>query len=112
MMKINLPALISKPKQATLPEEMVAAIPSIENMEVGEEGWVHPWAMFADDELKLWLTGGFILSNNNKGTSTISVIRKTDGWHVDASGCRGHYWKPENGVEEASNAIPVMSVNW
>lgn len=77
---------------AILPEGMASVDHSIASMDVGDQGWTFPWAMYHDKSRRLWLNGGYPLHSNPFGTAEMLVSRKDDGWHVDASRCANHRW--------------------
>lgn len=90
--------------QATLPEGLSDADHSIASMEVGDAGWTVPWAMFTDEERRLWLNGKYTLHHRPGGTVQMKVRRDRTGWHVDASKCDEKRW---GGGRYVGGALPI-----
>lgn len=65
--------------QTTLPASMHAR--TIDTMEVGDFGYVVPWAMWVDTESRMWLNPKYPLGHL-EGTSTMRVERRDDGFYV------------------------------
>ncbi len=76
---------------AILPESMADVDRSIASMDIGEQGWTVPWAMYYDDNRQLWLNGAYTLSRAPGGTTQMVVRRDENGWHVDAGQVRADY---------------------
>lgn len=101
---------LPKMTHATLPEEMGTASRSIAAMDVGDIGWTVPWAMFADDERRLWLNGRYALHAQPGGTAVMAVWRGEDGWHVDASRCDpDQRWGTGNHFVGGANGVAVAT---
>lgn len=96
--------------QATLPEGGAAIDHSIGAMDEGDSGWTVAWAMFHDNERRLWLNGNYTVHSLSRGTADMRVWRDERGWHVDASRCR-HTWS--GGAYTGTFAfIAVTTVKW
>lgn len=94
---------------STLPASMHAK--TADTLKVGESGYMVPWAAWVDTNSRMWLSPKHRVGPQ-KGTSTMRVERRSDGFHV---------WPPPGaeytptedpfivGVED-SEWIPVVAI--
>lgn len=52
---------------------------TIAGMLPGDKGYTVPWAMFADEDRILWINAGYIVTDEEQGTSHLSIERTKDG---------------------------------
>ena len=92
--------------QATLPaarvERTIAAMPD------GEAGWTVPWAMWADEDMRLWVNGEYATHPSAGGTAQMFVRRTSGGVKVDITAC-DHKWTPGR-PGFAGEVIPLVVV--
>lgn len=93
---------------ATLPNGLSSREHSIASMQVGSSAWTVPWAMYHDEDRKLWLNGNYTITSAPGGTVQMMIRRDKDGWHVNATQCRGHQWSG-GGYVGKFEPIPVTS---
>lgn len=84
---------------------------TIEDMLIGEECWVAPWAMYADTDSSLWLNSGYSIHNKQFGTVNMKIKRVEDGYLVDVSKCADYGWKPARpGYATPFTPLPVIQL--
>lgn len=83
-------------RHAVLPEHWTAYANAISNMDIGDEGWTTPDAMFHDGANALWLDGvcSIYRYRDDDKRITMQVSRNEEGFHVDATHCRNAVWGP------------------
>ena len=67
---------------------------TIKDMILGEEGFVVPWAMFANPDRTLWLNGNYTFGREPGGTVQMLVKKVTGGYEIDVSLCPDKTWLP------------------
>jgi hypothetical protein len=102
-------AMLSILTQAVLPDGLATDDHSIAAMEVGEQGWTTPWAMYHDNERRLWLNGSYPLYASPGGTAEMLISRDHNGWNVDATQvAKGYRWSSGGYVGDFT-PVPVAS---
>ena len=71
---------------AILPEHLVEI--SLQDLIVGESGWIVPWAMYAKKDGTLWLNGNYTFEKEQRGTASMRVERVAGGYSVDLNQCQ------------------------
>ena len=82
---------------------------TIADLEIGEEGWTVPWAMFVDEDRRCYLNGNYPIVAEMRGTAQMLIQDTKDGYIVDISQC-SQKWGV--GTERdyfgvCSNVIPI-----
>jgi hypothetical protein len=65
---------------------------TIERMSPGDKGYTVPWAMFADENGRLWINGSYTVHSESGGTAAMLVERTKSGVICDIRKCRDHRW--------------------
>ncbi len=83
----------NKYETMSLPPELTET--TIDNMQIGEQDWTVPWAMFADTTGHLWLNGHYPIDNEPRGeTVCMHIRRQFDGFVVDVTAATTYRWTP------------------
>lgn len=75
---------------ARLPEALEQR-DTIERMQIGEERWTVPWAMWVDLDRRCWLHPKDTTNRAPFGTSDLRIVRVAEGYLVDTS-CTEFRW--------------------
>ncbi|MEU2403465.1 hypothetical protein ABZ609_03935 [Streptomyces rubiginosohelvolus] len=67
-------------RHAMLPESMEGR--TISGMLVGESAFTLPWAMWADEDRRLWLSADYPADEEAAGTVRMRITRTPDGFQV------------------------------
>lgn len=94
-------------QQAMLPESLEEV--TLKDLMNGEDVWVVPWAMYADDKGRLWLNGGYPFHHDYTPDKTpqMKVSKNNGEYTCDVSLCRDHGWPKGSGW---TNGLPVSKV--
>lgn len=80
----------------------------IEKMEVGQSGFVVPWALSVTLDQKMFLNGHYTYEPWLRGTSCMLVTRTSKGYQVDIRQVDERYrWELRDEDDIPSEAIPV-----
>lgn len=92
---------------AELPRSMETV--TIADLLVGETAYTAPWAMYADQDRKLWLNPGFTFEERPGGTSQMQITRTSEGFRV---GCvTGETYRPDAGRSSSGeDGLPVIEL--
>lgn len=71
---------------ALLPEHLAEI--SLQDLILGETGWIVPWAMYAEKDGTLWLNGNYTFQEKQAGTASMLVERVEGGYSVDLHQCQ------------------------
>lgn len=66
--------------QSLLPENLEGS--TIELMLTGDTGYTLPWAMWADEDRKMWMNPKYPISKTPTGTTQMAIERTEDGVNV------------------------------
>ena len=93
---------------ARLPESMERR-DIIGNMEVGETRYTVPWAMWADEERRLWLIPGHSTEDRPGGTVQMRITRVEEGFRVLRA--PGHVYDVGSGSGSGkADRLPVVEL--
>lgn len=91
--------------QATLPKSLIE--PTLLDMGGGQSTWTLPWAMYADDDGKLWLNGDYPQSTRG-GTAQMKVRKTMSGDYVcDITHCRNKSYSLGGGKGFFTEFTPI-----
>lgn len=74
-----------------LPSQFVA--PTLQDLNIGEGGYVVPWAMSVDPDGSLWLNSHYTVHAEPRGTLSMFVVRREGGFEVCVSKAETHRWE-------------------
>jgi hypothetical protein len=95
-------------RQATLPPALYER--QIIGMEVGDEGYTVPWAMWADSEGKLWLNLEYSVHKAPHGTVQMLVRKLRFGFEVNTRQVIGYLWNLGERSTWNCNRGPVLEL--
>jgi hypothetical protein len=100
-------------RHARLPEHRETA--TLDMLGVGEQCYTVPWAMWADEERRLWLHPHYSAYGQPGGTARMLVTRTADGYEVDIRSVHNHTWLPGPNMYAGAGSepawIPVCKVH-
>lgn len=92
---------------AELPKSMETV--TLADMAVGTSGYTVPWAMYADQDRKLWLDPGFTFEERSGGTVQMRVTRTDEGFRVRH--VPGETYEPGDGRSSSGrDRLPVVEL--
>jgi hypothetical protein len=99
-------------RQARLTKTLRDATPTIATMEFGRTYFTVPWAMWADTDELLWLHPDYEATTQPRGTSSMRVELRDDGYHVWPARGRGYRPQVEPGYVGPTSQpfIPVAAL--
>lgn len=88
---------------------------TIERMQVGEERWIVPWGMWADEARFCWLHPKYRTHQRAGAMSQMRIVRTSEGYIVDVARCHDHGWQPTPepgyvGGSGGSDWLPVVEL--
>lgn len=82
---------------------------TLADMAVGATGYTVPWAMYADQDRKLWLDPGFTFEGRPCGTVRMHVTRIDEGFRVRY--VPGETYEPGDGRSSSRrDSLPVIEL--
>lgn len=91
---------------AELPKSMETV--TIADMPVGLTAYTVPWAMYADQDRKLWLNPDFTFEGRPGGTVQMRITRADEGFRVDY--VPGETYEPNGGRATNKDGLPVIEL--
>ena len=80
----------------------------IKHMIPGEVWWTVPWAIWADEDLNLWINGNYDVFDGPRGTVDTEVWLVGDG-RYGVRHTRNHRWRPKSSDHAwAASSFPVV----
>lgn len=81
---------------------------TLADMPVGVTAYTVPWAMYADQDRKLWLDPNFTFERRPGGTVQMCVTRIDEGFRVGY--VPGETYEPGNGRASSKDGLPVVEL--
>jgi hypothetical protein len=81
---------------------------TLADMPVGMTAYTVPWAMYADQDRKLWLDPNFTFERKSGGTVQMRVTRLDEGFRVGY--VPGETYEPGNGRASDKDGLPVVAL--
>lgn len=81
---------------------------TIKNMQIGDVGFIVPWAMTAYADGECYINYGHTFSREKLGTLDLKVRKVKNGFEVDTSYTK-HRWEKNRWINSDREGIPVVN---